>query len=149
MVVWDPALHQTAKALDTWFSLKCMSCLGFPGGTSGKEPTCQCRRPKRHRFDPWVGKIPWRGAWQSTPLFLPRESHGQRSLAGYSPWGHKVLNTTESTQHSDELFSGRAGPTAHLSLSPLLENMDDGKTTSLGCGGHHLHTIWKYFVRYT
>ena len=118
-----------------------MSCLGFPGGASGKEPTCQCRRPKRHRFDPLVGKIPWRRAWQSTPLFLPRESHGQRSLADYSPWGRKVLDMTESTQHSDELFSGRAGSTAHLSLSPLLENMDDGKTTALGCGGHHLHTI--------
>ena len=37
---------------------------GFPGSTSGKEPACQCRRHKRHRFDPWVGKIPWRRAWQ-------------------------------------------------------------------------------------
>ena len=40
-------------------------------------------------FAPWVGKIPWRRKWQSTPVFLPRELHGQRSLAGYSPWGHK------------------------------------------------------------
>ena len=40
---------------------------------------------KRHRFDPWVGKIPWRRAWQSTPVFLLGESHGQRSLSGYSP----------------------------------------------------------------
>ena len=44
---------------------------------------------RRPRFDPWVGKIPQRRKWQSTPLFLPRESYGQRSLAGYSPWGHK------------------------------------------------------------
>ena len=36
---------------------------------------------------PWVGKIPWRTEWQLTPVFLPGESHGQRSLAGYSPWG--------------------------------------------------------------
>ena len=56
----------------------------FPGGTTGKEPACQCRRPKRLRFDLWVGKIPWRRAWQTTPLFLPGESHGWRSLAGYS-----------------------------------------------------------------
>ena len=42
----------------------------------------QCRRPG---FDPWVGKIPWRRAWQPTPVFLPGESHGQRSLEGYSP----------------------------------------------------------------
>ena len=47
---------------------------GFPGGTSGKEPTCQCRRYKSHGFDPWVRKIPWRRAGQSTPVFLPGES---------------------------------------------------------------------------
>ena len=62
-----------------------LSHLGFPGGTSGKESTCQCRRHKRHGFDPWVRKIPWRKAWQSTPVFLPEEFRGQRSLAGYSP----------------------------------------------------------------
>ena len=54
--------------------------LGFPGGASGKEPACQCRRHKRHRFDPWVGKTPWRRRWQPTPVILPGESHGQRSL---------------------------------------------------------------------
>ena len=57
--------------------------LGFPGGTSGKEPICHCRRHKRHGFDAWVGKIPWRRAWQTTPVFLPGKFHGQRSLAGY------------------------------------------------------------------
>ena len=48
----------------------------------------------------WVGKIPWRRAWQPTPVFLPGESHGQRSLAGYSPWGCKQSERTEqlSTQ---------------------------------------------------
>ena len=65
----------------------------FLGGTSGKEPICQCRRCKRCGFDPWVGKIPWRRAWQPTPAFLPGESHGQRSLAGYSSWGHKESDT--------------------------------------------------------
>ena len=54
-------------------------------GTSGKEPACQCWRHKRCVFDLWVGKIPWRRAWQPTPVFLPRESHGQRSLVGFSP----------------------------------------------------------------
>ena len=58
---------------------------GLPGGSSGKEPTCQCRQRKSHEFDPWVGKIPWRRVWQPTPVFLPGESHGQRSLVGYSP----------------------------------------------------------------
>ena len=67
----------------------------FPGGASGKEPACQCRRHKRCRFDPWVGKIPWRKAWQPTPVFLPGESHGRRSLVGYSPWGRTESDTTE------------------------------------------------------
>ena len=49
---------------------------GFPDGSSSEEPTCQCRRHKIYRFDPWVGKIPWRRAWQPTPVFLPGESHG-------------------------------------------------------------------------
>ena len=56
---------------------------GFPAGTS-EEPACQCSRCKRHEFDPWVWKIPWRRARQPTPVFLPGESHGQRSLAGYT-----------------------------------------------------------------
>ena len=47
------------------------------------------------RFNHWVRKIPWRQAWQPTPVFLCRESQGQRSLVGYSPWGCKELDTTE------------------------------------------------------
>ena len=42
-----------------------------------------------------VGKVPWRRKWQPTPIFFPREFHGQRSLVGYSPWGHKDSDTTE------------------------------------------------------
>ena len=61
----------------------------------GKEPVCQCRRCKSCRFDPGVGKIPWRRAGQPTPVFLPREAHGQRSLAGYGPWRHKDSYTAE------------------------------------------------------
>ena len=45
-----------------------------------------CMQYTKLRFDPWVGKIPWRREWQPTPAFLPGKSHGQRSLAGYSPW---------------------------------------------------------------
>ena len=46
-------------------------------------------------FDPWVGKIPWGKKWQPTPVFLPGESHGRRSLVGYSPRGHEESDTTE------------------------------------------------------
>ena len=69
----------------------------FPGGTSGRESACQCRRCKRRGFHPWVTKIPWRRKWQPTPAFLPgkppwTEEPGEL----HSPWGHKESDTTES-----------------------------------------------------
>ena len=48
----------------------------------------------------WVGKIPWRREWQPTPVFLPGETRGQRSLAGYSPWGCKESDMTERLTHT-------------------------------------------------
>ena len=85
----NPALF---RVVSHWLTV--YSSLGFPGGASGKEPACQCRRLE---FDPWARKIPWKRAWQTTPVFLPEESPGQRSLAGYSPWGHTESDTTEVT----------------------------------------------------
>ena len=64
------------------FSLSLVNYLGFPGGSSVKNPPVM----QETWFNPWVGKIPWRREWQPTPVFLPGESHGQRSLVGYSPW---------------------------------------------------------------
>ena len=58
----------------------------LPQGLSSEDSACQCRRL---RFHPWVRKIPWRRQWQLTPVFLPGESHGERSLVGHSPWGLK------------------------------------------------------------
>ena len=72
--------------------------MGLPGGAvvkKKKKCACQCRICKRCGFYPWVGKIPWRRKWQPIPIFLPRESQGQRSLVGYSPWGCKKLDKTE------------------------------------------------------
>ena len=66
--------------------------VGFPGGASGNEP-CQCRRHKRCGFDPWVGKIPWSRAWQSTPVYLPGESHGQKDLMGLQSMGCTIYRT--------------------------------------------------------
>ena len=63
-------------------------------------------------FHPWVWKIPWRRTWQHTPLFLPGESHGQRSLVGYSPKDHKELDTTEATACTHSTMT-------RLSLVPL------------------------------
>ena len=69
--------------------------------TGGKEYACNAGP----RFHPWVGKIPWRREWQPTPVFLPGETHGQRNLAGCSPWGHKELDTTEWLTLSLSLYT--------------------------------------------
>ena len=60
----------------------------FPGGSVGKESSCPW---KRCGFHPWVRKFPWRRKWLPTPEFLPGNSRGERSLAGYRPWGHKTV----------------------------------------------------------
>ena len=70
---------------------------GPSGVASGKESACQCRSCKRHRFDLSVRKIPWSRKWKLTPVFSPGESDGQRSLVGYSPWGHTESDMTEHT----------------------------------------------------
>ena len=66
--------------------------LGFPGGSDCKESACNagdlCLIPGSLR--PWVRRIPWRREWLPTPVFLPGEFHGQRSLVGYGLWGHRV-----------------------------------------------------------
>ena len=69
-----------------------------------KESACQCRKCKRRRFNPWVRRIPWRRKWQPIPVFLPGKFHGQRSLAGYSPWGYKESDTTEQLHMHTNLF---------------------------------------------
>ena len=78
------------------------SFLCFPGGSDGKASACN---PGRPGFDPWMGKIPWRRKWQPTPVFLPRKSQRQWSLAGYCPWGCKRVRhdlLTKQQQHEDE-----------------------------------------------
>ena len=69
---------------------------GLPGGSVVKNSPANAGDIRDAcRLHPWVGKFPWRKAWQLTPVFLPEESHGQRSLVGYSPWSHKESDTTE------------------------------------------------------
>ena len=65
--------------------------MDFSDGIDDKEPTYQNRRHKRHRFNPWVGKIPWRRNWQPTPVFLPGKFHGQRGA-----WWARVHVVAES-----------------------------------------------------
>ena len=67
---------------------------GFPGGTNGKEPACQCRRVKRRWFNPWVGKIPW--LWQPTPVFSPGESPWTEELGGLQSIGWQRVGYNRS-----------------------------------------------------
>ena len=78
--------------------------LGFPVGTSGKVPACQCKRYKSHEFDPWIGKMHWRRKWQPTPLFLSGNSHEQRSLAGCSLWGPKTVEYDLASEIQQQVF---------------------------------------------
>ena len=72
----------------------------FPGGSSGKEPTCQCRRHKRHGFSLWVGKISWRRAWQPTPEFLLGESPWTEEPGGVQYIGsHRVWHDWSNLAH--------------------------------------------------
>ena len=78
------------------FQERKVNCLkGLPWWLSGKESAWQCRR---HGFNPWVGKMSWRRKWQPTPVFFPGKSHGQKSLASYSPWGHKIVGYSPMTK---------------------------------------------------
>ena len=89
-----------------WFSNR-NGC--FPGGTSGKEPACQCRRRKRCAFDSWVGKISWRRTWQPTPVFLPgefpwTEELGGLQLSGLQRVGHDRSELARMLGYRGEIF---------------------------------------------
>ena len=99
---WWAAVYGVAQSRTRLKRLSSSSfTVGFPGGSVGQESTCQWR------YCAWVGKIPWRRKWQPTPVFLPGESYGQRSLADYSPWGRKESDTAEWRNNS---FPLRAVP---------------------------------------
>ena len=92
-ILWTVAhqapLSKGFSRQEYWSGLLCPSpCLSHEGSLNG----VKCRRPG---LDPWVGKISWRREWQPTPVFLPGESLGQKSLEGCSPWGCKEADTTE------------------------------------------------------
>ena len=69
--------------------------MGLSRWLSGEGFTCQNRRHKRCKFNPWVWKIPWRRKRQPIPVFLPENFHGQRILVSYSPWSRKESDTNE------------------------------------------------------
>ena len=126
------------------FSL--LSPFGFPGGIIGEEHACQCRRHKRHGFDIWVRKMPWTWYWQPTPVFLPGESHGQGSLASYSPWRCKESDMAERQhthgwsvyQREDSLWDQQV----RGYLAPPLAQSLDALTRSRQCRSVGRQSTW-------
>ena len=100
---WPPAVCGPLVFRLPWDLLVSSSSHRLPWELSSKAPACQCRRRK---FNPWVGKMPWRRKWQPTPVFLPGKSHGQRSLVGDSPWGQKESDTTEWLNNNQAWVNG-------------------------------------------
>ena len=92
------------ELVDSWVEL------GFRVGMKELGASLVAQRLKRlparreTRGHPWAGKIPWRRKWQPTPVFLPGESHGRKSLVGYSPWGCKESDVTEATEHTHTII---------------------------------------------
>ena len=86
---WHPMLLRSLK-----------NCKAFPGGVSGKERACQCRKHKRRRLHRWSERCPWRRAWPPSPVFLPGESHAQRSTEGWNPQGNTGSDTSEAPEHT-------------------------------------------------
>ena len=88
-----------------------------------KKSTCQCRKHKRCRFNPWVGKIPWSRKWQPAPVFLPEKFQGQRSLVGYSPWVAKsqtqLSEHTHTHTHSRFNIRSNSGPCIRVHIEEI------------------------------
>ena len=93
------ALPQSVTVLPRWETVDSQllyATWGLPWWLRQYRICLKCGRPG---FNPWVWKIPWRRAWQPTPVFLPGESHGQRSLVGYGLWDHKESDMTKQHTH--------------------------------------------------
>ena len=101
LVVWEDSSmvlsYRDNELTNNYWSLIIYS---FPGGASGKEPACQCRRRKRLGLIPGLGRFPWRRKWQPTLVLLPGKSHGQRSLVswGCERFGDETTTCPSSTQ---------------------------------------------------
>ena len=92
--------------------MKLQLSMWLPWWLSGKEP-------RSHGFNSWIGKIPWRRKWQPIPEFLPGEFHGQRTLAGYTPWGCKASDTIEQLTLTHQGICYSCLPRAHSSNPQL------------------------------
>ena len=106
-ILYQLSHHGSIFILPGWVCLDFYSFLWLHGAflvAQWLESTCQF---KRRGFNSWIRKIPWRRKWQPTPVFLPGKSHGQRSLAGWSPWGHKKIRHNWPTKQQQWFYGGK------------------------------------------
>ena len=126
----------------------------FPGGTSDKVSACQCKRLKRHGFNPWVGKIPWGRKWQPTLVLSPGKFHGWRILVGYSPWGYKESDNntqacahmhthTHTHTHTPHSFFIHSSVDGYLSRFYILDIVNNSMNTEV-----HLFKLMFLFLSY-
>ena len=105
---WRATVHEVAKRVEhNWSNWACTYAwliiyMGLLRWLSGKDSSFQCRRTD---FNPQVRYIPWRRKWQPTPIFLPGNSHRQRSLEGYSAWGHKRVRHNLATKQQRTTYT--------------------------------------------
>ena len=91
--------------------------LGFPNGSAGKEYTCNAGDKGHTCLSPGLRRSPWRRIWQTTPIFLPEKSHGQRSLASYCPKGRKELDMTKHKPRKKSMLNRGDGKLSSWILS--------------------------------
>ena len=110
------------------------SRLGAYKGLSGKASACQCRRPV---FDPWIRKIPWRRKRQPALVFLPGQSHGQRSLAGYSPRSCKTVGCYLGAKQQESRLDKDEGTPGLTSRMDVITGSVNDTAGSWASGGSH------------
>ena len=123
------------EANQEWSTLG--STTGLPRWLRGEESACQWRRLG---LDPWVGKIPWRRQWQPTPVLLPGESHGKRSLVGYSPQRRRVKTTERLSTHAQVVQTSLLPFPKYFHLPDQLA--DISLFREHGKGSHALHSLF-------
>ena len=114
----------------------------------GAESACQCRR---HGFNPWVRQIPWKRERLPTPVFLPGDFHGQRSLAGPGPWGHTESDTTECshTHPTSHIYSFCFGFFRHESgMSTFISMISSPENTYSSLLNPHCLAWWNQYTSY-
>ena len=141
-VDWPPIM-----ADGLWFKRKKCTIYYFKGASLVAQMVknlLQCRRPQ---FDPWVGKIPWKRERLPTPVFLPGGFHGERSLVGYSPWGHKELDTTERLTHTHTYTHSVSKALSTNGWSSLWDTKSPGFWGSIMTGLCTVYTDWASWAK--